>query len=582
MTRRRLAMAMVLGGLALAAPFDAAAKPHEPARDKAPPGQAKKETSPVASRAPEPEVVERAAPSAAEPAVAETPKKSARRTPNPNSAAGRQAATAPEPQAVEPAAAAPPAAAPAAAPAPTAAPAVSPAPAAQRPRRTPGARRRAAGRRSASRRGAQSPSAVPAPLPAPIVGTPAAAAARPDPRAARTRRPVGDAAPERDREPRTVTRFVTEAVEVVPAPLRYAAVSLGTFAAVLLLGLLLSTWRGSRLERQRRRLMADVGLLQSALLPELPETVGPAAVSAAYRPADGLAAGGDFYDAFALDADTTCVLLGDVAGHGRDAIPVTALVRYTIRAYLEGGMTPRQALQVAGRVLQPQLRETHVTVVVAVYDRQTGLLTFASAGHPPPVVTSDDAPPVLALSSPALGLGVPTGRRQVTLPLPPGAVACFSTDGLADVLVEGRRLGPDRLAAEVRGLAAGDGAGELLARLVQRSTDQPDDMAAIVLRPPNDAPSPRTGKIEELEVDADDVRRGRLARYLAEYRVDGAVAEAATAAVARVLAHAHAVVIEINHDAAGATVSVVDTPDVVALPLAPVTPADEFRAAQSS
>ena len=157
-------------------------------------------------------------------------------------------------------------------------------------------------------------------------------------------------------------------LEVIPEGLRFA------FAALALLGLLLGAIavvqiiRGRHLAHQRRMLIADVGVLQSALLPDLPERIGGARVTAAYRPAAGLAAGGDFYDAFELPGGSTAVIVGDVAGHGRDAVPLTALVRYNLRAYLEAGLAPRATLDVASHVLAPHLDGRQVTIVVAIFD----------------------------------------------------------------------------------------------------------------------------------------------------------------------------------------------------------------------
>jgi hypothetical protein len=242
-------------------------------------------------------------------------------------------------------------------------------------------------------------------------------------------------------------------------------------------------------------------------------------------------------------------------------------VRYTVRAYLEGGLGPRHVLQVAGRVLDEQLHDRLVTIVVAVYDERTGLLSYASAGHPPPVVVGDEVQPVLAFASPAVGLGAPTGRRQVTVPLPPGSPACFYTDGLADVLLRGERLGLDRLADAVRELGPDEGAPELVGRLVRRSDSRPDDMAAVVVRAPADAPAVRAGRIEELEVDGSDLQRGRLTGFLAAFGVSDGVAAAAVRTAADVIGRAGACMIAVHHDEGGTTVAVEDTPHVVALPL---------------
>jgi hypothetical protein len=272
--------------------------------------------------------------------------------------------------------------------------------------------------------------------------------------------------------------------------------------------------RSHRLEHTRRRLVEDVGLLQAALLPALPERIGAACVSAAYMPAEGVAAGGDFFDAFDLGDGRTCVLVGDVAGHGRESVPLAAHVHYTLRAYLEAGLTPREALHVGATALGPHLGERTVTAIVGVYDPVTGGLTYACAGHPPPVLTGCEHAPVTACSSPPLAAGLATGHRQTTVPLPPGTTACFFTDGVTDVRVGRERLEPAGLAELLRDDTEDLTAREILRRVVATSDDRADDMAACVLRP---LPKPfrTTAKAtEELELDAAKLERGVGKRFL--------------------------------------------------------------------
>ena len=84
--------------------------------------------------------------------------------------------------------------------------------------------------------------------------------------------------------------------------------------------------------------------------------------------------------------------------------------------------------------------------LLAVHDPETGSLTYATAGHPAPLVVGPQPhDPVTAGSSPPIGVGVRTGLRQTTVPLVPGSVAAMFTDGLLEARTEGGLLGRDRL-----------------------------------------------------------------------------------------------------------------------------------------
>ena len=86
------------------------------------------------------------------------------------------------------------------------------------------------------------------------------------------------------------------------------------------------------------------------------------------------------------------------------------------------------------------------TAVIAVHDPAQGTLTYASAGHPAPLVAGPARPEaIVAASSPPVGMGLRTGVRQTVLPLPPGSVVCLYTDGLAEARTERGVLGRPRL-----------------------------------------------------------------------------------------------------------------------------------------
>ena len=358
----------------------------------------------------------------------------------------------------------------------------------------------------------------------------------------------GRAAPTEDEPASPLRRTVVRVLEVIPTSVRIALGGLAIIGLLLAVMNLVQSRRRRALERQRKMLLSDVGVLQSALLPAVPERVGAAHVSVAYRPAAGLAAGGDFYDAFELPGGRTGVIVGDIAGHGRDAVPLTALVRYSLRAYLDAGLSPRHTLHVASNVLASQLGGRQVTIVVAIYDPGTGRLTYSCAGHWPPLLFgADTAEPVTVCSSPPIGAGAPTGRRQTTVALRPGDRACFLTDGLGETMTSGRtRLGRDGVAAEFEAIGPDGNATELIERIVGHSEQQPDDMAACILTAPDGASDHWAVRLEELEIDSAMLRDGWAERFLVACGVASAHVVKALREAGRMVESAGTAVLEVR------------------------------------
>ena len=159
-------------------------------------------------------------------------------------------------------------------------------------------------------------------------------------------------------------------------------------------------------------------------------------------------------------------------------------MRYTLRAYLEAGLEPRVALQVAGRVIDENLGGDFATVLLAVHDPATGSLTYATAGHPAPIVIGPQPhEPVTTGSSPPIGVGVKTGLRQTTLPLVPGATAALFTDGLMEARVDGVMLGRERLEGLLAELGDEASARGLIDRVAEETGKLSDDIAAVVVAP---------------------------------------------------------------------------------------------------
>ena len=324
-----------------------------------------------------------------------------------------------------------------------------------------------------------------------------------------------------------IIRTIPQIVDQVPPALKFGLAATGVLAFIFALASLVATVRNRSLDRQRRDLLQEVGLLQSALLPPVPDRVGGLRTSVAYRPADGPGAGGDFYDVLPLPGCRVGFILGDVSGHGRGALARTAFMRYTLRAYLEAGLEPRVALQVAGRVIDENLGGDFATVLLAVHDPETGSLTYATAGHPAPLVVGPQPhDPVTAGSSPPIGVGVRTGLRQTTVPLVSGSVAAMFTDGLLEARTEGGLLGRDRLAELLDEMGDDATARGLVDAVNKVSRVMSDDIAAVVIQPTN-AATAGLFRTEQLELTSRELAGDIAERFLEACGVAPADVEAA-------------------------------------------------------
>ncbi|MFD7713483.1 PP2C family protein-serine/threonine phosphatase [Streptomyces sp. NPDC059785] len=192
--------------------------------------------------------------------------------------------------------------------------------------------------------------------------------------------------------------------------------------------------------------------LQRALLTDLPTTPG-LHLAARYLPAThGLNIGGDWYDAFRQPDGSLVAVIGDVTGHGLHAAVMMSQLRTALRAYAVDGGTPGQLLtrlHVFLHHLQPDL---YATAVIARFRPDEPTVTWAAAGHPPPVLRTPDGGVRILDTKPGAMLGIPLHQeiRDHTTDLPPGSTLALYTDGLVERRAHGIDPGIERLAGALR------------------------------------------------------------------------------------------------------------------------------------
>jgi serine phosphatase RsbU (regulator of sigma subunit) len=186
---------------------------------------------------------------------------------------------------------------------------------------------------------------------------------------------------------------------------------------------------------------AAVDALHHVLLPaEVPDVPGWE-VAACYVPFTASpTVGGDWWDGLVLPDGRVALTVGDVAGHGVPAVAVMGQLRNTLRSHLVAGLDPAETLAELSSLLDWTDHDAHATAVAVVADPGTGELVWASAGHPPPLVTSPGGKPRWLDVPAAAPLGViprdrPHAYRSYHDHLAPGETLHLYSDGL----VEGRR-----------------------------------------------------------------------------------------------------------------------------------------------
>jgi PAS domain S-box-containing protein len=223
--------------------------------------------------------------------------------------------------------------------------------------------------------------------------------------------------------------------------------------------------------------------LQRALLPTDVPVLHDVVISTYYQPAEAASRiGGDWYDAFRIDAHRLAFAVGDVAGHGTQAAMVMGEMRQVMRGGLLEGETPLGALRRANRHLLTHRRDMHVTALLAVLDLRTHVLTYANAGHPP-LIIRDRTGAITELGPHGLPLGIDSQLE----PLPaevsvvPGSGIVLYTDGLietgGDLLA-----GLQRLETVLSALPRfdRDSASEIASRILHHRTHQ-DDVAVMTV-----------------------------------------------------------------------------------------------------
>ncbi|MFJ9026474.1 SpoIIE family protein phosphatase [Streptomyces sp. NPDC102259] len=228
--------------------------------------------------------------------------------------------------------------------------------------------------------------------------------------------------------------------------------------------------------------------LQLSLLPQLPHLPGLETATCYAPGSDLLSVGGDWYDGYDVDADHIGLSIGDVAGHGLHEATVMAQITAALRNIVpRRGTDPAAVLDELNTFLGRYHPTRMATACYLVFNRRTRVLTYARAGHPPPLLIHADGTSAYLdhAIAPPLGPVRDICYRQAATTMGENDTLLLYTDGLIERRREDLAIGLQRLTACAR-TTTGLDIAELCNRFLHHQPEAafPDDRALLTVRFP--------------------------------------------------------------------------------------------------
>ena len=246
--------------------------------------------------------------------------------------------------------------------------------------------------------------------------------------------------------------------------------------------------------KRRERYESEIHIaadLQRSLLPDSAPSVPGIELRAWTRPAREV--GGDFYDFVTMEDGRIGLVIGDAADKGLPAALLATECWSAFRALASGAHSPAELLQRTNHALCAQTGTSgrFVTLFFGILDVRSGDLTYAIAGHNPPLLVAGDPPQCRWLTA---DHGLPLGIERdccfenVTVCLQPGSTLVLYSDGLTEAHNGQNELyGEERVQTIVAGHAGAE-PPEIL-RIIREDVDRHmagcdlyDDMTLLAMR----------------------------------------------------------------------------------------------------
>jgi sigma-B regulation protein RsbU (phosphoserine phosphatase) len=222
-----------------------------------------------------------------------------------------------------------------------------------------------------------------------------------------------------------------------------------------------------RSDAKQKRELEDARLIQRGLLPTTTPQLAGLRLASSWQPANGV--GGDCFDMLTFGAGAMGVYIADVAGKGVPAALLMSNLQAAVRAFAQESAAPGSVCASVNRLLYRNMASGRfVTFCYARIDVTAATLTYANAGHNPPLlIRRNGAVDKLSPGGTVLGVFAESTYEQGAFALRAGDRLILYTDGIT----EGRNAAGDELGED--GIAASAsrhrelGADDMLAAMLR-------------------------------------------------------------------------------------------------------------------
>ncbi len=245
----------------------------------------------------------------------------------------------------------------------------------------------------------------------------------------------------------------------------------------------------------KERIESELKIAHDIQMNILPKTFPPFPdrkefeVDAVIQPAREV--GGGFYDFFFTESDRFCFVIADVSGKGVPASLFMAVSRTLLKTVAREEGTPDRILRrLNDEVSSDNPSNMFVSVFCGILETDTGRLTYANAGHNPPLLLRRAGTPVFLEGGRGIVVGAIEGAayQGAQVALDPGDLLFLYTDGVTEAAnSQGEFYEAGRLRDTLAGLR-GQGVRDLLRGVMEEvigftgEAPQADDITMLLVR----------------------------------------------------------------------------------------------------